>query len=64
MEQNQTTQRLLNWFDKEKTKDKLQIDVNKKKVIQEIRKLKKNDLIKVPEKLPLWKRIRIMILGY
>lgn len=63
MEQNQTTQRLLNWLDKEKIKDQVQVDANKKKLIEEIRKFKKDDLIDVPKKLSIWKRIRIMILG-
>lgn len=63
MEQNQTTQRLLNWLDKEKIKDQVQVDANKKKFIEEIRKFKKDDLIDVPKKLSIWKRIRIMILG-
>jgi hypothetical protein len=53
----------LSWLEKEKTKDKVELDSNKKKFINEIRKLKKEELIKTPQKISLWKRILIMIWG-
>lgn len=64
MSKIQRTQQLLNWLNNEKNKDKVFLDSSKKRMIQEIKKLKKEDLIKVPEKMSLWKRIKIMILGH
>lgn len=63
METTDKTHQLLSWLEKEKTKDKVELDSNKKKFINEIRKLKKEELIKTPQKINLWKRILIMIWG-
>jgi hypothetical protein len=57
-------QKILTWLDKEKSKDKSQVDAEKNKLIQEIRKYKKEDLIKIPPKISLWKKIKIMIWGH
>lgn len=64
MEENQKTQQLLNWLNKEKAKDEIQVDIQKKKYINEIRKHKKEDLFLTEPKLSLWKKIKIMILGH
>ena len=64
MEENQKTQQLLNWLSKEKAKDEIQVDIQKKKYINEIRKYKKEDLFLTEPKLSLWKKIKIMILGH
>lgn len=64
MEENQKTQQLLNWLNKEKAKDEIQVDIQKKKYINEIRKYKKEDLFLTEPKLSLWKKIKIMILGH
>lgn len=58
------TQQLLNWLNNEKNKDKVFLDISKKKMIEEIKKLNKEDIIKTPKKMSLWKKIKIMILGH
>lgn len=60
----QDNQKILTWLSKELKKDKTELEINKKKFIQEIKKFKKEDLIKVPKKLSLWQRIKVMILGH
>lgn len=57
-------QQLLNWLNKEKLKDEYQVDFEKKKFIQEIKKIKKEQLFVPQPKISLWKKIRIMILGH
>jgi len=59
---NQTTQ-LLNWLNSEKVKDDIQVNIQKKKYIEEIKKTKKNELFVTQPKLSIWKKIKIMILG-
>lgn len=59
----QENQKILNWLNKEQLKDKVELEINKKKFIQEIKKIKKEDIIKVPKKPSLWQKIKIMILG-
>jgi hypothetical protein len=54
----------LNWLDKEKKKDSLNVEFEKKKFIEEIKKFKKEDLIKVPKKPSIWQKIKIMIWGH
>ena len=56
-------QRLLKWLDKEKKKDEFNVENEKKKFIEQIRKQKKEDIIPIPKKLSLWQRIKIMIWG-
>ena len=60
----QENQRILNWLNKEKQKDKTEIEFSKKKYIREIKNLKKDDLFPIPKKLTLWQKIKIMILGH
>ena len=62
MYMTQDNQRILNWLNKEKEKDKIDVQLAKKKYIKEIKNLKKEDLFPIPKKLTLWKRIK-MILG-
>lgn len=64
MSKTQRTQQLLNWLNNEKNKDKVTLVNSKKKMIEEIKKFKKEDLIKLPPKMSLWKKIKIMILGH
>ena len=59
----QENQKILNWLNREQQKDKVELEINKKKFIQEIKKIKKEDIIKVPKKPSLWQKIKIMILG-
>jgi len=62
-QENQRTQQLLSWLNKEKVKDDTQVNIQKKKYIDEIKKFKKEDLFVTEPKLSIWKKIRIMILG-
>lgn len=55
-------QRLLDWLNKEKTKDDVEIEKYKKDLISKFQKLKKEDLFK-KEKPSLWKRLKKMIWG-
>ena len=55
-------QRLLDWLNKEKTKDDVEIEKYKKDLVYKFQKLKKEDLFK-KEKPTLWKRLKKMIWG-
>jgi hypothetical protein len=58
---------LINWLEKEKHKDQIELDVEKNNFINEIKKLKKTDLIKKEEpkkvKLTLWQRLKKVLMG-
>ena len=55
-------QRLLDWLNKEKTKDDVEIEKYKKDLVSKFQKLKKEDSFK-KEKPTLWKRLKKMIWG-
>lgn len=58
-------QSILNWLDKEKKKDKIQLEKSKLDFINQIKLIKKDDLFKPQEvKLTLWQRIRRVIWGH
>lgn len=63
MSKTERSQQLLNWLTNEKKKDETQIKKNKEKLIQEIKKIKKEDIFPQPKKISLWKRIKIVLLG-
>lgn len=49
------------WYNNEIEKDKLELEVEKKQFIDEIKKIKKEEIFPKPkkeEKLTLWKRIK------
>jgi hypothetical protein len=58
---------LIDWLEKERNKDQLELDVEKNNFINEIKKLKKTDLIKKEEpkevKLTLWQRLKKVLMG-
>jgi len=59
-------EKLKNWYDLEIEKDKLEIEQEKLKFIEEIKKNKKEDILPHKpeiEKLSLWKRMKKVILG-
>ena len=62
-QKSEKNQIALNWLTSEKDKDSRSLEVNKKKLIQEIKKYKKTDLIPIPKKLTIWQKIKILILG-
>jgi hypothetical protein len=53
----------LNWLRSEKLKDSREIENEKKKIIRELKGLKKEQMFPKPEKLSLWKKIKVLILG-
>jgi hypothetical protein len=58
-------QKILDWYQKELEKDSLQIQNEKNKFANSIKKLKKQDIF-VPEKvekLTIWKRIKKVLMG-
>jgi hypothetical protein len=54
---------MLNWFNSEKQKDQRELDRNKDRLVNEIKKLKKEDIFPIPEKLTIWKKLKILLLG-
>lgn len=54
----QDNQRILNWLEKEKSKDKIEIESTKKKYIREIKSIKKEDIFPIPKKITLWQKIK------
>jgi|TARA_R110000868_G_scaffold4012_11_gene24486 hypothetical protein len=50
-------------LESEKLKDTKDIESTKRKYIEEIRDIKKEELFRVPKKLTLWQKIKIIILG-
>jgi hypothetical protein len=63
MSKTDRSQQLMNWFNSEKLKDQRELDNNKKKLISDIKKLKKEELFPKPIKLSLWQKIKIILLG-
>jgi len=54
----------LDWLEKEILKDKKELDFEKNKFIQQIKKLKKEELLpEKPKKLTLWQRIKKVLMG-
>ena len=54
----------IEWLQSEITKDKIILDQEKSKLINNIKKLKKEDILpKPPEKLTLWQRIKKVLMG-
>ena len=56
-------QQQINWLEKEKLKDSLEINKEKEKLINEILKSKKEDIITKPKKLTIWQRIKKVLMG-
>jgi len=56
-------ERILNWLEKEKQKDKIDVESEKNKIIKDIKKISKDEIFSKPKKLSLWNRIKIIIWG-
>jgi len=55
----------LDWLMREMNKDKIELEKEKNDLINKIKKMKKEDLLpKKPEKLSLWRRLKMMLMGY
>ena len=63
MSKTNRNQSILNWLESEKQKDSKDIENTKRKYIEEIRNIKKEELFVIPKKLTLWQKIKILILG-
>jgi hypothetical protein len=53
----------LGWLNSEKKKDLKELEVNKEKIVKELRGLNKDQLFPKPKKFSVWQRIKIMIWG-
>jgi len=59
-----TNSKALEWLEKEMMRDKIDLDLQKKQIIENLKNLKKEDILpKPPEKLSLWKRIKKVLMG-
>lgn len=57
-------QKILNWLDREKQKDKLQLEKSKMDIVNQLKGIKKEELFVTPEiKTTLWQRIKKTIWG-
>jgi hypothetical protein len=63
MSKTDRSQQLLNWLNKEKKKDQIQLDKEKETLINEIKGLSKEELFPKNKKKTLWQKIKI-ILGH
>lgn len=54
-------QKLIQYLERSLKNDKAEIENHKKKMIEELHGLTKEDLIPKPEKLTLWQRIKKML---
>ncbi len=60
---SQRTEKVLNWLTSERNKDQRELEREKNIFIEQIKKIKKDDLFPKPKKLTLWQKIKILILG-
>jgi hypothetical protein len=56
-------QKILDWYQSEMRKDELELNQEKKKLIEQIKSVNKKDIIEEPVKLSLWMRIK-RVLGF
>lgn len=63
MSDTNRNQSILNWLESEKLKDSKDIENIKRKYIQEIKELKKEEMFQKPKKLTLWQKIKILLSG-
>ena len=61
MEKNQ---KLLKWLENEQLKDKNELDIEKRNLINQLKRLKKEDVLpEKPKNLTLWQRIKKELMG-
>lgn len=54
----------LNWLENQKRNDELDLEREKQQLIQQIKKLKKEELLpEKPKKLTIWQRIKKVLMG-
>jgi hypothetical protein len=60
---NKSLQQQLDWLEKEKEKDKLMLNMEKNQLINQIKKIKKEEILPPkPKKLTLWQRIKKVLM--
>jgi hypothetical protein len=56
--------KLINWLEKEKLKDQVEINLKKNELINSIKKLNKEDILPKPKKsLTIWQKLKKVLLG-
>jgi len=63
MSKTDKSQQLLNWLTSEKKKDERELENSKKRIIAEIKNMKKEDMFPLPKKISIWKKIKLLLLG-
>jgi hypothetical protein len=64
MSKTENYQKILNWLNKEKEKDKIQLEKSKADIVNQLKGMSKETLfIKQNTKLTLWQKIRKTIWG-
>jgi hypothetical protein len=56
-------QQLLDWLKSEQQKDSKEIEAYKRKILKDLKSLKREDLVPKPKKITLWQKIKILLLG-
>lgn len=56
-------QKILDWYQKEIEKDNIELEYNKKKLIESIKGADKSKIFEKPKKDSLWKRIKKVLMG-
>jgi hypothetical protein len=54
---------MVDWLNSELEKDKLELDKEKKDLINSLKSIKKEEVLPKQEKLSLWKKIKKVLLG-
>ena len=55
--------KLMIWYNNQLEKDKFELELDKQKIIQQIKSIKKDDLIHKQKPISIWKRIA-KVLGF
>ncbi len=55
--------KMIQWYEKELLKDKIELDKEKNDLIKKLKGLSKDDIIPKPVKLTLWQRIKKVLMG-
>jgi hypothetical protein len=50
-------------LESEKRKDQRELELQKKLLAQQIKKINKKDIFPEPKKISLWQKLKVMILG-
>lgn len=55
--------KLTQWYDLQRAKDEFELKVSKERLIKEIKKLKKDEIIKKEKALTIWERLK-RVMGF